>query len=1208
MDFSSFPSSQSPDSALAVVLPESCVDVVQPFRSVYDAAALKWPPHLNLFYPFVNADFLGPASEFIDDQLKAFWKSPVYIRFGYVEVFAGGKKRPSFLVLRPDKKSEQELQRIYTHLCGMFPDVAKDVKRPFKPHLTIGQVYRGNEGKLKSLKTKLEILCRRIGRVKLGLATMRRLEGKMRYVRSWDIEEYDVHLSPECVPGTITKRDTWTPSPLFDNNKIAIADDSEDEAWVKMDPKLEIERTPGRSFTLSSFNVFFDYDNIEGSDDRWWVVCKKILTLKSAIICLQEVSDALFEVIREDEDIRLKYPYISHSPDRPLLRHQNCVILSSIPFTWEELASTQQGRSIGFAKFEQLGYYTIKQAEAKIEVAGGEDEAEEPTKVWNPLIVCNVHLPAYLMDETIKIRSSYTEDLKAHLTKYYPSNPVLVVGDTNIPNDEIIEYAVKHKIIEASSGAQYAQLFPETEYLDAWKIAGEGLDGSTFDPTNNPLAHSSSQSGSSVPVQPQRYDRVYLRKQGGDNLLIRETRVDREEYDALISDHYILSTKLSFIDDERKIDAAAMLELPETSLTDNELRELLIRNNCFPTEAESEVREYALASLRACLQGADRLDATVINETFKFRMAPVGSYGLGTHDSNSDIDCLVVGNISSNLFWQVAKRRIKQWQAHSTTTESSKLAIKIVRYVDAAIPMLILLIGDKVRIDLQYCTAGRIVEDWDKIPTLPFNSPAFNLTVPTLKKLQAYRDMLFILQRVPNLATFRLAYRFIKLWASNKGIYSSKFGFIGGIHITLLLARVCMLLPPQATATQLLFTFFKQYSKWKWVSDTVTIPNTGRTLRYQRAARDKMVILTINTPAVNVAANATSHTVNTLAVELDQACAKFELDASLPEIIGAIGDSNTSLTSSVNDFLTGYNRYIKVDIQFWGTSRQNGRALVGWVESRLVMLLTELGKQTPALTARIWPRRFHEAKANQEADPASSERSELRGFYLIGLAPSPASADMSKEDKRNGEAVFASVLQDFEGRVKHPGKFDEKEMWISIECIKAANLVAEDGNVVQEDNTMIWDGGEADEEGDSIPDEDSSEEEEEIAQDLLGAASSDDQFWESIRNRKKPKAKSTSPQRNSSPAKPKAKLRPSHEVYHRIKWDNTYDSSNYLVGYEDRFRGVLELPVDKWKMEMSDEEFVPMHRVVYFKEKKSGEVVWDREKRIDKIFGSGASK
>jgi hypothetical protein len=46
--------------------------------------------------------------------------------------------------------------------------------------------------------------------------------------------------------------------------------------------------------------------------------------------------------------------------------------------------------------------------------------------------------------------------------------------------------------------------------------------------------------------------------------------------------------------------------------------------------------------------------------------------------------------------------------------------------------------------------------------------------------------------------------------------------------------------------------------------------------------------------------------------------------------------------------------------------------------------------------------------------------------------------------------------------------------------------------------------------------------------------------------------------------------------------------------------------MDSWKKETTHEEFIPQHRVLYIRH-INGEIVWDRRRRIDKIFGSGNS-
>ncbi|KAL9009220.1 MAG: hypothetical protein Q9173_005732 [Seirophora scorigena] len=62
-------------------------------------------------------------------------------------------------------------------------------------------------------------------------------------------------------------------------------------------------------------------------------------------------------------------------------------------------------------------------------------------------------------------------------------------------------------------------------------------------------------------------------------------------------------------------------------------------------------------------------------------------------------------------------------------------------------------------------------------------------------------------------------------------------------------------------------------------------------------------------------------------------------------------------------------------------------------------------------------------------------------------------------------------------------------------------------------------------------------------------------------------------------------LRPAHDVMHRIRHDPDLRMSDYVVGYRDRHVGIMEKAVENWSLEgVEEEEFIPLHRVVYFKE------------------------
>jgi uncharacterized protein (UPF0248 family) len=78
------------------------------------------------------------------------------------------------------------------------------------------------------------------------------------------------------------------------------------------------------------------------------------------------------------------------------------------------------------------------------------------------------------------------------------------------------------------------------------------------------------------------------------------------------------------------------------------------------------------------------------------------------------------------------------------------------------------------------------------------------------------------------------------------------------------------------------------------------------------------------------------------------------------------------------------------------------------------------------------------------------------------------------------------------------------------------------------------------------------------------------------------------------------------DIINRITWDSDFERNDYIIGFVDRFEGQLEVSMDSWKKETTHEEFIPQHRVLYIRH-INGEIVWDRRRRIDKIFSSGNS-
>ncbi|KAJ6177487.1 hypothetical protein N7485_004401 [Penicillium canescens] len=100
--------------------------------------------------------------------------------------------------------------------------------------------------------------------------------------------------------------------------------------------------------------------------------------------------------------------------------------------------------------------------------------------------------------------------------------------------------------------------------------------------------------------------------------------------------------------------------------------------------------------------------------------------------------------------------------------------------------------------------------------------------------------------------------------------------------------------------------------------------------------------------------------------------------------------------------------------------------------------------------------------------------------------------------------------------------------------------------------------------------------------------------------------KDRSPSPEYDPKAGENRLRPAGDIINRITWDSGFERNDYIIGFVDRFEGQLEVSMDSWKKETTHEEFIPQHRVLYIRH-INGEIVWDRRRRIDKIFSSGNS-
>lgn len=100
------------------------------------------------------------------------------------------------------------------------------------------------------------------------------------------------------------------------------------------------------------------------------------------------------------------------------------------------------------------------------------------------------------------------------------------------------------------------------------------------------------------------------------------------------------------------------------------------------------------------------------------------------------------------------------------------------------------------------------------------------------------------------------------------------------------------------------------------------------------------------------------------------------------------------------------------------------------------------------------------------------------------------------------------------------------------------------------------------------------------------------------------------PKSNQESSSGTPSLRPAKDILSRIRHDPTLNEGEYIIGYLDRhLPEPVEMDVSDWRGggDVTEEEWIPQHRILYFRRKgeEEGRKVWDREKRLDRLFGSG---
>eukprot|EP00301_Raphidiophrys_heterophryoidea_P003698 c11658_g3_i2.p1 GENE.c11658_g3_i2~~c11658_g3_i2.p1 ORF type:complete len:429 (-),score=69.57 c11658_g3_i2:621-1868(-) len=264
------------------------------------------------------------------------------------------------------------------------------------------------------------------------------------------------------------------------------------------------------------------------------------------------------------------------------------------------------------------------------------------------------------------------------------------------------------------------------------------------------------------------------------------------------------------------------------------------------------------------------------------RIFTFGSYRLGVHGPGADIDTLCIAP-------RYVDREKDFFGGFFAMLREDPRVTELQAVPDAFVPLISMCFSG-VPIDLVFARMSDVCipENFDILD----NRHMRNLDDFSIRSLNGCRVTDRILRLVPNVPSFRIALRAVKLWAERRGIYSNKVGYLGGVSWAILVAFVSQLYP-NASPHTLLIKFFKTYTEWKWQDKLPVMLNQIEQDDVERAVwnpkknrTDRQHLMPIITPAFP-AQNSTHNVSATTLVVL-----KEEFKRAVDEVTGALEASD----------------------------------------------------------------------------------------------------------------------------------------------------------------------------------------------------------------------------------------------------------------------------------------------------------------------------
>jgi len=319
-----------------------------------------------------------------------------------------------------------------------------------------------------------------------------------------------------------------------------------------------------------------------------------------------------------------------------------------------------------------------------------------------------------------------------------------------------------------------------------------------------------------------------------------------------------------------------------------------------------------------------------------FHMFVSGSYRIGVHSDDADIDVLFVTTSA------ISRKRV--FSEFVDILQAEPDASDVQPIPNARVPV----IGMKLfkqEFDILTCHL--------RVPDLPSRNDLLlsyewmnGLADACILAFNGPRLTELIIQSVPRPSQFCTALRYLRHWAKCRMVYSNKSGFLGGVNFALMLAYVARQ-HPKALAYTLVTKFFDVFGTWKWARTKPLrldehvpheCPVWLQAFEWTSRHTEVMVVLTPCFPRFNTTFTVSSFTSNILHREFQRASKLLKA--------GSDGILSDALCGPV-EVVSACQRFVEVSVTAPTTSE--GKSWQGYVESQCRYLVEYLSREQLAI-------------------------------------------------------------------------------------------------------------------------------------------------------------------------------------------------------------------------------------------------------------------